>query len=684
MSSFLSDLTIDDSFSSNSNDLLNEFYIPCLEKSTFYQRAAGYFNSGLLALAPLAFADFLERGGKIQLICSPKLNLNDFNSISEGRSLLEIGREKAYQDILEINQSDNLGHSLSRSLSSLIASRILELKILLPTNKQGLFHDKLGIFSDGKNFVSFIGSANETAAAWLHEINHENFEVFRSWSYEADARRIRRHRTDFEILWNAPRGWKFATEEEVKEIVFNVSEPEEPNVSLKRIKDILKSRTKKTNTPEHQIKILQDHQNIALNNWYESNSKGIVSFATGGGKTLTAISAIRDWRQKNKSTLILVPSTLLHKQWQIELRQEILGVEIISFGAGNPLKGSESFIKEASENSNAVILATYSTAGKSNFLNSLSKNENLLIIADEVHTAGRKSFRDFMETDFRGPRMGLSATAERYGDSEGTKRIFEFFGKVLEPIFTIPDAIKAGRLVPYSYDFVNAALDSEEIERWEVLTKRISQMIAIGGVQKNLSDLVKRLLIERSKIVKKCEAKNSIPKMIIQQNYELGDRWLVYCSDQAQMSSVKESLMTTPYRILDFHQNMIGAKDETLEIFSRDGGIMLAIKCLDEGVDIPQINKAVILASSSNPREYIQRRGRVLRKTENKYSAKIWDILVTKLDGKLISVSEAVRALEFAKTSTNLVSTMLLEQLIKSSNMESTLMQIEMETDDED
>ena len=105
MSSYLSDLTIDDSFSSNSNDLLNEFYIPCLEKSTFYQRAAGYFNSGLLALAPLAFADFLERGGKIQLICSPKLNLNDFNSISEGRSLLQIGREKAYQDILEINQS---------------------------------------------------------------------------------------------------------------------------------------------------------------------------------------------------------------------------------------------------------------------------------------------------------------------------------------------------------------------------------------------------------------------------------------------------------------------------------------------------------------------------------------------------------------------------------------------------
>jgi superfamily II DNA or RNA helicase len=150
------------------------------------------------------------------------------------------------------------------------------------------------------------------------------------------------------------------------------------------------------------------------------------------------------------------------------------------------------------------------------------------------------------------------------------------------------------------------------------------------------------------------------------------------------MSSVKEILSKTKFRILDFHQNMVGGKDETLEIFSREGGIMLAIKCLDEGVDIPQINKAIILASSSNPREYIQRRGRVLRKTENKYEAKIWDILVTKQDGKLISVSEAIRALEFAKTSTSMVSGILLEQLIKGSNMEEALVQIETEIEDED
>jgi superfamily II DNA or RNA helicase len=347
--------------------------------------------------------------------------------------------------------------------------------------------------------------------------------------------------------------------------------------------------------------------------------EGIVSFATGGGKTLTAISAIRDWKQKNKPTLVLVPSTLLHKQWQFELRQEIPDVQIISFGAGNRLRGSESIIKEASENSNSVILSTYSTAGKPNFLGSLSKNENLLIIGDEVHTAGRKSFKEFLETDFKGPSMGLSATAERYGDAEGTKRIFDFFGKVLEPIFTIPDAIKAGRLVPYSYEFITVSLDNEELRKWEELSKKISRLIAIGGKQKSMSDSVKRLLIERAKIIKKCKAKDFIPNRIIQQNYVDGDRWLVYCSDQNQMSSVKEILSKTKFRILDFHQNMVGGKDETLEIFSREGGIMLAIKCLDEGVDIPQINKAIILASSSNPREYIQRRGRVLRKTENKY-----------------------------------------------------------------
>jgi len=92
--------------------------------------------------------------------------------------------------------------------------------------------------------------------------------------------------------------------------------------------------------------------------------------------------------------------------------------------------------------------------------------------------------------------------------------------------------------------------------------------------------------------------------------------------------------------------------------------VMLAIKCLDEGVDIPVINKAIILASSSNPREYIQRRGRVLRTHPGKDSAKIWDVLVCDTKGELLTVNEAKRAKEFSYLSRSVSTRIKLESIL--------------------
>lgn len=675
----LSSINIRDGYSTSYDDLLNDFYIPCLQNSVSYKRRAGYFNSGLIAIAPLAFARFVQNGGRMQLICNPSLKESDYEAILDSDGTLLKGKETAYQDLLTIHHSDGLGNSLVNALSSLIASKIIDLKILVRTNQNGIFHDKLGIFSDGKNEISFAGGANETAAAWLKDYNHENFEAFCSWKDESEIRRISRHKTEFDLMWNvAPVGFEFVAPSEVRDLVYKVAPPGEPEVSLEQIRREIQSKTKKTITTynsDRSIKSLQDHQIAVINSWKNSGNRGIICFATGGGKTLTAISIIRDHINHGKPVLVLVPSLLLQKQWQSEIENEIEDPTIILFGGGFSALRREAILREASTQGSNIILSTYQTAVSKSFLRSIKLNENLLIVCDEVHTAGQPEFNKFLQLSFSGPRLGLSATPERYGDLEGTSRIFEYFGEKLQPLFTIADAIKVGRLVPYEYDYETVSLTAIEFSEWLEITKRIG-MAAAMTADKGNKQLLERLLQIRSNIVKEAENKIGYVVKILKANFQEGDRWLIYCNNQYQLKTVREALNGFGEKVYDYHIAMPGSKDETLQFFADNGGIMLAINCLDEGIDIPQINKAIIIASSTNPRQFIQRRGRVLRSYKDKYKAKIWDVLVTNPNGDLLAVSEAKRALIFAQTSESSMTKVKLANLIESTNIAELVIEI--------
>jgi superfamily II DNA or RNA helicase len=210
------------------------------------------------------------------------------------------------------------------------------------------------------------------------------------------------------------------------------------------------------------LKSLQDHQISVISSWKSAGNKGIICFATGGGKTLTAISVIREHINQNKPVLVLVPSLLLQKQWQSEIESEIENPNIILFGGGFSALRRESILREASTHGNNIILSTFQTAISKSFMRSIQLSKNLLIIADEVHTAGQPEFKKFLDMNFEGPRLGLSATPERYGDVIGTERIFAYFGQKLQPFFTIADAIKAGRLVPYEYEYDEVSLTQNE------------------------------------------------------------------------------------------------------------------------------------------------------------------------------------------------------------------------------
>ena len=231
-------------------------------------------------------------------------------------------------------------------------------------------------------------------------------------------------------------------------------------------------------------------------------------------------------------------------------------------------------------------------------------------------------------------RLGLSATPHRYNDPIGTKRIFNYFDKIINPLFTLEDAIRTRRLVPYKYHLYETTLTENEIQDWMKLSNQIKKEYARLSAQQRESDLpdnLKLLLIRRAKIRKKAHNKIGITAEIISKVYERGQRWLIYCDDQDQLNKVLTRLREIGFDPLEYHSSMASGQKESLDWFVRLGGVLVAIKCLDEGIDIPSITHALILASSQNPREFIQRRGRVLRVNPNdpsKTIAFIHDLIV--------------------------------------------------------
>lgn len=648
------------SYSTSKDDLLNDFYIPALENSLKYDRAAGFFSSGLVALAPLAFSHFIQGGGRIRLICSPNFSATDIAAIKNEVDLSEISREQVLQDLALLTDGKDESRILATLLSSLIASDILDLRIAIPQSSRGLFHDKVGVFTDLTRKVSFVGSANETMAAWSGFDNHEQIEVFTSWHNEDTLARTTEHQKLFDELWaGVRRGWKIMNPRDGKELLNRMIKPVDVDVALDQVRERIPRAKSSRNNP--QPRSLMPHQVAVMEDWERHNRQGIISFATGGGKTLAGIEGIRRWTSDGKAALVLVPSTILHKQWIKELEIELPDRQIVLLGAGKSLRGRESVIRTAftrQENElGKIILSTYAMACKNEFLDLISNQNASLICADEVHNIGANEAQNIMRRIQFGGRIGLSATPGRKGASDETSLIQEYFGETLQPLFTIKDAIAAKRLVPYNYYFRTVTLLPEEEEVWNDLSLKIKKIVAINKgkfpTNKNESNNFKTLLIKRASIIKSASQKVELAKNVLQEKFIEGDRWLVYCQDQFQMGKVKAELIGAKYPILDYHQAMEGDASRTLEFFTREGGVMLAIKCLDEGVDIPEINKALILASSTNPREYIQRRGRVLRTREDKYSADIYDVLVLDTNGILLSASEAERAIEFAEQAQN-------------------------------
>lgn len=645
----LRDLDLHPNYRSGRDAILDDFYIPCLQESVSYDRAVGYFSSSLLHVVAIAYSDFVQRGGHMRLVCSPALTIDDFEAMKTG---MESGRRA--QDLvrreLELLLSDPSSLSATRLLATLVGLDVLEVSIASLREGRGIFHDKVGIFQDesGRR-VSFVGSANETWAAW--GMNHESFETFCSWRDESDLLRTRRHADEFERLWNGfePSVLVEGLDHVTRERLLDVADDD-----LNRAIDHVRSPRREAEME----RTLMPHQTAVLESWRQQGYRGIVAFATGAGKTVTALAAIKEWTASGRPALILVPGRELHRQWIAEIAQEIPTATPLKCGAGAGVASWHELLAAYSTAAQAdtaprIILSTNATFCSAEFQSRLKAGQHLLVVADEMHRLGSKANLVGLNQTAAGATLGLSATYSRQFDEAGTATLLAWFGSVLEPIIGLAEAIMFGLLVPYDYRLHTVRLDDDELEKYTKLTDRIRTMMAIEGEGTELTDNLKMLLIARARILKNARTKVGATLDILRDNYRAGERWLVYCDDTTQLTSVVEGGLHQNLPVMEFHSGMTGDRGPVLESLRRHGGIVVAIRCLDEGVDIPTCDCALVVASSSTSREYIQRRGRVLRAAPGKSQATVHDLLLVDADEGILARSEAIRALEFARLARN-------------------------------
>ena len=651
----LSALELSSHYRTGERDPVYGFYKLCLDSAVTYNRAVGYFRSSIFAIIGQPFLDFARRGGKARFICSPSITEEDAQAIASGYVQRNDVVEQAMSRDIDALLSDPAAGHGAKLLATFIKFGALDIKVAIRSGGNGIYHEKIGVFDDGKGHqVSFLGSANETWSAWHADGNHESIEVFRSWLL-ADECRVKSHQKIFDQLWKGetPGVDTIDFPEAQHRKLLTVAAPglDDPEIDPPHVTGSRRRR-------------LLPHQATAIELWEKAGRRGVFEHATGSGKTFTAIEVIKKHLAKGEPTIVLVPSQLLHEQWKREILEEIPDAAVLMAGGGHVKWKKRGGLRSHTSpglGMNTVVVATMQTASTDAFINGIAQGDHLLIVADEIHQIG--SPKNSLALAIRsGASLGLSATPIRYGDPEGTPRIFDRFGPVIPPAITLQDAIAAGRLVNYEYFPHAVNLSDDESALWKKITKQISFELAKAKKKDGsggLTDKAKMLLIQRSRIAKKARVKTGLATGVIKKEYQEGQSWLVYCEDSDQLDEMLSKLRDAGLKPLEYHSNMSGDRVEALNWFKKYGGVLVSIKCLDEGVDIPAVSHAFILASSQNPRQFIQRRGRVLRKSTGKDLAVIHDAIVVPVDpqseGEQISLlkAELLRALEFADSSLN-------------------------------
>lgn len=632
-------------------DPVEDFYIPALSQSVEYDRSVGFFSSASLALAARGIAGLIHNKGKMRLVVSPHLAERDIEAIrAAGKDCDEMVEDAMLAAMSDVDVlADEIERDHVRALGWMLSAGYLEMRIALVTDDFGnilqdqLFHQKVGVMRDADGAaLSFSGSVNETVSGWLR--NSEEFKVFKGWDegqkgfFDSDVKK-------FEEIWGNEREHVRTFEPKGALCDFLIAEGRDFDIEYSSLK------RNRSYSASDSIELFS-YQRDAMEKWKACGMRMLFEMATGTGKTRTALACVQHLLKTEKKLLCVIatPQTTLSRQWEREV--EALGLK---FDCAVFADSSESVSSEWAAEIRAklgriaigrarslVVYTTHASASNARFLDALDRVPSQLsvcLVGDEVHGMGSCEHRRSLSNRYD-YRIGLSATPARWFDECGSELIRSFFGNESYE-FTIRDAQETVNpltgepfLCPYEYKLVPVSLTDEESEEYAVLCGKISRLS--HNDDHDAQEVLKRLLIKRANI-----KKNAIEKLDQLEALLEGidpSNMIVFTSPERidEVDSVLVNHRIAAHRFTKDEGTRpraefgnLSERDYLIRMF-KEGTLqaLVAIKCLDEGIDIPEAATAVLLSSSTNPREYVQRIGRVIRRHPGKKLAHIYDFIV--------------------------------------------------------
>jgi superfamily II DNA or RNA helicase len=661
-------------------DIAAEVLIPCLSNAVSVSCMVGFFSGHSFSILAPGLASFIAASSEpLRLVICPVLRPEDREAIAAGCS----SPEEVIREFLAsgLTVEEGLARHTLRCLAYLISVGRVEIRIALL--RDAIFHPKVWLISDGNDTVAIHGSSNLTVTGLSK--NFEQISVTRSWTDENSNFVVEKLKAEFDAIWTRRSaecqvfdfpeavartllreysGTQVPTEDELLAIM-----EEEP------LNKIAATRGCTFRIPPHLNYTAGDfaHQGRAADAFEAHGFRGILAMATGSGKTITSmIAAHRLFRREGKLLIVVAaPYLPLIAQWCDEISEFGLTPRNLSLVSGARQRNAELTtlarrVRMSSEPAAEAVVVTHNTVCDGTFQEALARADvPVLLIADEVHNFGRDEFIDHPPESVPF-RLGLSATPERQYDPEGTGALFRYFGEMVFS-FTLEQAIGVC-LVPYDYYLHRLELSATELDEWMELTEKIKREMWKGKSEGGEDSPYLQLLLQRRRLVlESAEAKLRILSELLDQESRDLKFTLIYATDKDpnQLQRVNELLREKRIRFHELTSEETCDRKLTARIVAAFRGgdlqVLTAKRVLDEGVNIPQISKAFVLASTTVERQWVQRRGRLLRKCNEigKRSSIIHDFFVVPPDGQIdkdtrkIVKGELARIREFSRLSGN-------------------------------
>ena len=670
----LVDIPLKNQYRTNPKDgatVVAEFYEPVLSVASQYDRLSGYYSSASLCLAAKGVASLIANGGKMRLVCSPNLSGEDarlFRALASGKD--EDGIIDEYWDENFPPTASEIERDHVAALGWMYNNGLLDIRLAVLQNDASgdgsyLCHPKIGIVKDfAGNVISFSGSNNETVGGWA--ANQEEFKVFKGWTEEG-LDYLKEDRWCFENYWDdrMPGVKTYDLPTALSNRLIRASSNFEKENYLAKYYIAQKTRI----DAERKLS-LRPYQKDAIEKWRDNGFKLLFEMATGSGKTRTAIGCINAMMEVETSCCIVVaaPRIALCQQWRHEMAGVLVkrGREITANSSNSNWRGEfasslASIATGTTKTKFIVVYASHATAAGDDFLSRIKYASSvmpIMLVADEAHGLGALKLQRAL-VPYSKYRVGLSATPTRLFDEPGTKLIVEYFGNN-SFVFSIGQALKAGYLSQYLYYPILVPFSAEEDDKYEDLTERIRRLRSAydNDPSEDIYARLEKAMRDRADLVQSAKGKlQSLAGLLTDRAKDVASRAIVFTCHH-NINSVlglyeDKGIMARRYT----SRESMPERARLLQLFSDgDCDVLVAMKCLDEGIDIPSARCAVLVSSTVNPREYIQRIGRVIRRAKDKENAVIYDFLVTRYGSGEIIERDLTRGeyiAEFAINATN-------------------------------